>query len=78
MLDRRQALGGGANAAMAEAQNSATLDRDGGREIRQGRGRWWDANGPFKPLHRITRVRLTYIRDQLCQRFGRDKTEARV
>ena len=33
---------------------------------------WWDANGPFKPLHRINPVRLTYIRDQLCRRFGRD------
>jgi len=61
---------------MAEAQNSATLDRDEVSRFAKDAGRWWDANGPFKPLHRITRERLTYIRDQLCQRFGRDKTEA--
>jgi 2-polyprenyl-6-hydroxyphenyl methylase/3-demethylubiquinone-9 3-methyltransferase len=62
---------------MAEAQNSATLDRDEVAHFTKDAARWWDANGPFKPLHRITRERLTYIRDQLCQRFGRDKTAAR-
>ena len=35
-------------------------------------GRWWDERGPFRPLHRINPLRLTYIRDQLCRRFGRD------
>ena len=39
-------------------------------------GQWWDADGPFKPLHRINPVRLTYIRDQLCRKFGRDKKAA--
>jgi 2-polyprenyl-6-hydroxyphenyl methylase/3-demethylubiquinone-9 3-methyltransferase len=62
---------------MAEAQNSAALDRDEVAHFTKDAARWWDANGPFKPLHRITRERLTYIRDQLCQRFGRDKTAAR-
>jgi 2-polyprenyl-6-hydroxyphenyl methylase / 3-demethylubiquinone-9 3-methyltransferase len=61
---------------MADASNSATLDRDEVARFAKDAARWWDANGPFKPLHRITRQRLTYIRDQLCQRFGRDKTEA--
>jgi 2-polyprenyl-6-hydroxyphenyl methylase/3-demethylubiquinone-9 3-methyltransferase len=61
---------------MAEPEHSATLDRDEVAHFTKDAARWWDANGPFKPLHRITRERLTYIRDQLCQRFGRDKTEA--
>ncbi len=39
-------------------------------------GQWWDGNGPFKQLHRINPVRLTYIRDQLCQGFGRDPIAA--
>ena len=60
---------------MAEAQNSATLDRDEVARFAKDAAKWWDANGPFKPLHRITPVRLTYIRDQLCQRFERDKTQ---
>ncbi len=33
---------------------------------------WWDPNGAFKPLHRLNPVRLAYIRDSLCARFGRD------
>lgn len=33
---------------------------------------WWDADGPFAPLHRLNPVRLTYIRDQICRALGRD------
>ncbi len=33
---------------------------------------WWDAEGPFWPLHRLNRLRTGYIRDQLCLRLGRD------
>lgn len=61
---------------MADAPNSATLDRAEVERFAKDAARWWDANGPFKPLHRITRERLTYIRDQLCRHFGRDKREA--
>lgn len=28
-------------------------------------GDWWNENGPFKPLHRLNPVRLSYIRGQL-------------
>ncbi len=62
---------------MPEAPDStATLDRDEVARFARLAGKWWDANGPFRPLHRINPVRLTYIRDQLCRRFGRDKTAA--
>jgi 2-polyprenyl-6-hydroxyphenyl methylase/3-demethylubiquinone-9 3-methyltransferase len=33
---------------------------------------WWDPAGPFKPLHKLNPARLTFIRDQLAVRFGRD------
>ena len=59
---------------MAEAHT--TLDRDEVARFAKFAGEWWDANGPFKPLHRINPVRLTYIRDQLCRTFGRDKKAA--
>jgi 2-polyprenyl-6-hydroxyphenyl methylase / 3-demethylubiquinone-9 3-methyltransferase len=62
---------------MAQApQNSATLDREEVARFAKFAPDWWDANGPFKPLHRINPVRLTYIRDQLCKRFGRDPKTA--
>ncbi|WP_296816862.1 bifunctional 2-polyprenyl-6-hydroxyphenol methylase/3-demethylubiquinol 3-O-methyltransferase UbiG [Brevundimonas sp.] len=34
--------------------------------------RWWDATGPFAPLHRFNPVRLGFIRDRAAERFGRD------
>jgi 2-polyprenyl-6-hydroxyphenyl methylase/3-demethylubiquinone-9 3-methyltransferase len=32
---------------------------------------WWDPKGPMRPLHRLNPVRLQYIRDEACRRFGR-------
>jgi len=34
---------------------------------------WWDENGPFKPLHRLNPVRISYIKKQVCQHFARDE-----
>jgi 2-polyprenyl-6-hydroxyphenyl methylase/3-demethylubiquinone-9 3-methyltransferase len=56
--------------------SSTTLDREEVARFAKLAGEWWDANGPFRPLHRINPVRLTYIRDQLCRKFGRDKAAA--
>ncbi|MFO7477667.1 MAG: bifunctional 2-polyprenyl-6-hydroxyphenol methylase/3-demethylubiquinol 3-O-methyltransferase UbiG [Methyloceanibacter sp.] len=56
---------------MAEAEK--TLDREEVARFAERAGEWWDADGPFKPLHRINPTRLTYIRDQLCRKFSRDK-----
>src|SRR6478735_8781419 len=33
---------------------------------------WWNPNGKFRPLHKFNPVRLSYIRDQVAARFGRD------
>ena len=33
---------------------------------------WWDPSGKFKPLHKFNPVRLTYIREKLCEHFDRD------
>ena len=33
---------------------------------------WWDAAGPMAPLHKLNPVRVGYIRDRACARFGRD------
>lgn len=32
--------------------------------------RWWDADGPMRPLHRLNPVRLDYIRGHLLRHFG--------
>ena len=38
---------------------------------------WWNPNGKFRPLHKFNPVRLSYIRDQVAARFGRDPHSAR-
>ena len=63
---------------MAEAEaSSPTLDREEVARFARLGGEWWDENGPFKPLHRLNPTRLTYIRDQLCAKFGRDANQAK-
>ncbi len=32
-------------------------------------GSWWDEQGPFKPLHLINPVRLTYIKNQIAVHY---------
>ena len=38
---------------------------------------WWDPKGPMKVLHRFNPVRLAYIRDEACRRFGHDPRSPR-
>jgi 2-polyprenyl-6-hydroxyphenyl methylase/3-demethylubiquinone-9 3-methyltransferase len=33
---------------------------------------WWDPEGEMRPLHRMNPIRLAYLRDAVCARFGRD------
>lgn len=32
---------------------------------------WWDARGPFAPLHKFNPARLAFVRDRAAERFGR-------
>src|SRR5262249_61192717 len=57
-------------------QHAETLDRDEVARFAKLSSQWWDEHGTFRQLHRINPVRLAYIRDQLCRRFGRDAREA--
>lgn len=38
---------------------------------------WWNPTGKFKPLHKFNPVRLAFIRDRVCENFGRDPRSAR-
>ena len=33
---------------------------------------WWDPTGKFKPLHKFSPVRLSYIKEHVCRHFDRD------
>ncbi len=39
--------------------------------------RWWDPEGPMKPLHRLNPTRLTFLRDRLAAQSGRPVAEIR-
>ena len=33
---------------------------------------WWSPTGKFRPLHKFNPVRLAYIKQKVCNHFGRD------
>ena len=55
---------------MAVVQTS-TINEDDIAKFEAMAEEWWDSDGKFRPLHRFNPIRLQYIRDQLCVRFGR-------
>ena len=38
---------------------------------------WWDLNGMFKPLHKLNPVRIKYITQQICEKYGLDFSSAK-
>ncbi len=56
---------------------ATTIDPAEVARFEQIAGTWWDPNGPMKVLHKFNPVRLAYIRDEACRRFGRDPRSAR-
>ncbi|RYE33617.1 MAG: bifunctional 2-polyprenyl-6-hydroxyphenol methylase/3-demethylubiquinol 3-O-methyltransferase UbiG [Hyphomicrobiales bacterium] len=39
---------------------------------------WWDPKGPMAVLHKFNPVRLAFVRDEACARFGRDPKTMRT
>jgi 2-polyprenyl-6-hydroxyphenyl methylase/3-demethylubiquinone-9 3-methyltransferase len=39
---------------------------------------WWNPKGKFRPLHKFNPVRLTYIKEQVCVRFGRNVNDPKA
>ena len=37
---------------------------------------WWDPKGSFKPLHALNPTRVAFIRDALCDSFGRARASS--
>ncbi|NQZ13574.1 MAG: bifunctional 2-polyprenyl-6-hydroxyphenol methylase/3-demethylubiquinol 3-O-methyltransferase UbiG [Alphaproteobacteria bacterium] len=49
-----------------------TVDKQEIQNFSKDSAHWWDENGPFKPLHHLNPVRLSYIKKQICDHYGRD------
>jgi 2-polyprenyl-6-hydroxyphenyl methylase/3-demethylubiquinone-9 3-methyltransferase len=57
----------------AETARGASIDPADVARFSAQAAEWWDAKGPFAPLHRFNPARLKLIREQLCARLGRDE-----
>ena len=64
MTSMAENLGSDSTASVKEVDHFAQLAEE-----------WWDPAGDFKSLHQINPLRMTYLRDQICQYFDRDKTQ---
>jgi 2-polyprenyl-6-hydroxyphenyl methylase/3-demethylubiquinone-9 3-methyltransferase len=49
-----------------------TVDAAEIEKFSQMSARWWDTEGPFRPLHRLNPARLSYLRDRAAAHFKRD------
>ena len=50
---------------------SSTIDSDEIKRFSQLAEEWWNPHGKFALLHRLNPLRVGYIRDVLCHRYGR-------
>lgn len=57
--------------------SATTIDADEVAKFEAIAAEWWDPLGKFKPLHKFNPVRLAFIRDRLCDHFGRDRFQKR-
>lgn len=56
---------------------AASLDAEEVARFDALAGRWWDPDGPMRPLHRFNPARVTIFRDQIAARFNRDASAMR-
>ena len=50
---------------------SSTLDPAEIARFERMAAEWWDANGKFRPLHKLGPARLTFVRDEILAHYGR-------
>jgi len=57
---------------MTTGNTNSTIDQSEVDRFSAMAAEWWNPSGKFRPLHKFNPVRLTYIKQQVCERFGRD------
>lgn len=50
---------------------TTTIDPSEVEKFSKMAAEWWDPGGKFRPLHKFNPVRLSFIRDQICEHFER-------
>ena len=57
---------------VSNTKRGSTVDEAEVAQFARLAAEWWDPNGSMAALHKFNPVRLGYIRNQACARFGRD------
>lgn len=53
-------------------QQPTSIDPDEVEQFSRIAEEWWDESGKFKPLHDINPTRIGYIKQHICEHFGKD------
>lgn len=61
----------------ARTRTATSLDAEEVARFDRLAQRWWDPDGPMRPLHRFNPARVAIFRDAICARYGRDGTAMR-
>jgi len=54
-----------------QTKSDTSVDSDEIKRFSQIADEWWDPNGKFRPLHRFNPARLAYVREIICEHYGR-------
>jgi len=63
--------------ASAASQTGSTIDAAEVARFDAMARTWWDPKGPMAVLHKFNPVRLGFVKDLACERFGRDPKSLR-
>ena len=55
-----------------------TIDEDEVARFSAMAAEWWNPAGKFRPLHKFNPVRLEYIKEKVCENFGRDMKDPKA
>ena len=58
--------------ARARQPAAASVDAEEVARFAALADRWWDSEGPMKPLHALNPTRIAFVRDRVAEHFGRD------
>lgn len=59
-----------------DTASGVSVDRDEVAQFSALADQWWEPDGKFRPLHKFNPVRISYIRDRICEAFGGDPRSA--
>ncbi|HSK41443.1 MAG TPA: bifunctional 2-polyprenyl-6-hydroxyphenol methylase/3-demethylubiquinol 3-O-methyltransferase UbiG [Arenibaculum sp.] len=60
-----------------QAAHSGSLDPAEVAKFERMAAEWWSPDGKFRPLHRLNPLRIGFVRDAICERYGRDPRSLR-